>query len=66
MGPVHIRVGEPVRVAKAQINMRLGRKVENGVNVVPLEAAQDLGRVGDVALVEGKVSSVVEDSGVVE
>ena len=40
--------------------------MEDGVDVVPLEAVDDLGRVGDVPLVECEVAPVVEDARVVE
>ena len=46
--------------------MRLRGEVEDGVDVVPLEAVDDLGRVGDVPLVECEVAPVVEDARVVE
>lgn len=46
--------------------MGLSGKVENGVDVVALEAVDYLGGMGDVALVEGKVALVVQYPGVVE
>jgi len=58
--------GELVRVAKAQVDVRLGRKVEDCVDVMPLHALEHLLRVRDVALVEGEVVPVVEDPGVVQ
>lgn len=63
---VDIRVCEVVRVAKAQVDVRLGGKVEYGVDIVSLQAVDHLGRVGDVALVKGKVALVIEHPCVVE
>ena len=66
VGAVHVGMREAVRVAEAQVDVRLRGEVEDGVDVVPLEAVDDLGRVGDVPLVECEVAPVVEDAGVVE
>lgn len=66
VGPVDVGVGEAVRVAKAQVDVGLGGEVEDGIDVVTLEAVHDLGGVGDVALVEGEVPLVIESAGVVE
>jgi hypothetical protein len=63
---VDIGVGEAVGVAEAQVDVGLGGKVEDGVNVMALEAVHHLGGVGDVALVEGEVPLVIEGAGVVE
>ena len=38
VGAIHVGVGEAVGVAKAQVDMRLGGKVEDGVDVVSLQA----------------------------
>ena len=66
VGAVDVGVGEAVRVAKAQIDVGLGGKVEDGVDIVALEAVDDLDGVGDVALVEAKVALLVEGARVVE
>ncbi len=61
-----IGMGEAVRVSEAQVDVRLGREVEDGVDLVALEAVDDLGGVGDVTLVEGEVALVVQHSRVVQ
>lgn len=66
VGAVDVGVGEAVGVAKAQIDVRLGGKVEDSVNVVTLQAVDNLRGVGDVALVEGEVALVVQGTGVVQ
>lgn len=66
VGAVDVGVGEPVRVTEAQVDVRLRGEVEDGVDVVALEAVHHLGGVGDVALVEGEVPLVIEGAGVVE
>lgn len=66
VGAVDVCVGEAVRVAKAEVNVRLCGKVENGVNVVALQTADDFVGVGNVALVKRKVALVVEHARVVE
>lgn len=66
VGAVDVGVGETVRVSEAQVDVRLGGEVEDGVDVVALEAVHHLGGVGDVALVEGEVPLVIEGAGVVE
>jgi hypothetical protein len=59
-------VREAIRVAKAQVDVRLGGKVEDGVDVVALHAVEHLGRVGNVAVEKGKVALIIEDTRVVE
>ena len=66
VGAVDVGVREAVRVAKAQVDVRLRGKVEDGIDVVALEAVHHLGRVRYVALVEGEVAPLVEDARVVE
>lgn len=66
VGAVDIGMGKVVRVAKAQVDVRLGGKVEDCIDAVALQAVDHLGRVGDVALVKGKVALVVEHTRVVE
>lgn len=66
VGAVDVGVGEAVGVAKAQVDVRLGGKVEDGVDVVALQAVDNLRGVGDVTLVEGEVALVIQGAGVVE
>lgn len=66
VGAVDVGVGEAVRVTEAQVDVRLRGEVEDGVDVVALEAVHHLGGVGDVALVEGEVALVIEGARVVE
>lgn len=63
---VHVGVGELVGVSEAQVDVGLGGKVEDGIDVMPLEAVHDLGGVGDVAMVEGEIPLVVEHPGIVQ
>lgn len=66
VGAVYVGVREPVRVSEAEVHMRLCGEVEYRVDVMPLQAVDDLGRVGDVSVVEAKVPLVVQGAGVVE
>ncbi len=66
VGSVHIGVSKGIRVTEAQIDVGLRRKVEDGIDVVSLQAVHDLGGVCNIAMVEGEVALVIEDSGVVE
>ena len=66
MGTIDIGVGEAVRVAEAEVDMRLGGKVEYRVDIVALEAVDHLTRVRDIAVVETKVGLVVEGPRVIE
>ena len=66
MSSVHVGVGESVGVTEGQINVGLGSEVEDGVNVVTLQAVHNLRWVGDITVVEGEVSLVVQRTGVVE
>lgn len=63
---VDVSVGETVRVSETQVNVGLRGEVEDGVNVVALEAVHDLRGVRDVAMVEGEVPLIVQGAGVVE
>jgi len=63
---VDVGVGETVRVSETQVNVGLRGEVEDGVNIVALEAVHDLRGVRDVAMVEGEVSLIVQDAGIVE
>lgn len=65
VGAIHIGVCEAIRVPKTQIYVRLGCEVEDGVYVEALHAVKHFGRVGDVAMVEGKVSLVIKHARVV-
>lgn len=66
VGAVYIGVCELVRVAEAEVDVRLGGKVEDGVDSVPPQHALDVGGQRDVALLKGKVGPAVEDARVVE
>jgi len=63
---VHVGVREAVGVAEAQVDVRLGSEMKHRVNFMALHAVQDLGRVGEVAVVEGKVASVIEGPRVIQ
>lgn len=66
VGSVNVGVGESVGVSEGQVNVRLGSKVEDGVDVVTLQAVHNLSWVGDITVVEGEVPLVVQGAGVVE
>ena len=66
VGSVDVGVGESVRVSEGQVNVGLGSEVEDGVNVVTLQAVHHLSWVGNISMVEGKVALVVQSTGVVE
>jgi hypothetical protein len=66
MGAVYVRVRELVRVAEAEVDMRLRRKVEDGVDFVLTQHALHVGRRCYVAILKGEIGLVVEDSCVVE
>lgn len=63
---VNVGVSESVGVSEGQVNVGLGGKMENGVNVVTLQAVHHLGWVGDITMVKGEVSLIVQGAGVVE
>ncbi len=63
---VDVGVGEAVGVSEGQVNVRLSREVEDGVNVVTLQAVHNLGWVCDITMVEREVSLIVQGAGVVE
>lgn len=63
---IDVRVGEAIRVAKAQIHMRLSCKVHHRVNVIALHAVEDFGGICQVAMVKSKVALVIEGSSVVQ
>lgn len=62
---IHVVVGEAIRVAETQIYMRLSCKVKDCINLVTLQAINDLDRVGDIALIKAKVSLLVQGASVV-
>jgi hypothetical protein len=66
MRPVYIRVGKFVRVAKAQVDMRLRCEVKNGVNLVLAKHAFHVGWRCDVAIFKREVFLLIEDPRVVE
>src|SRR5450432_3664497 len=59
-------IGECVRVAKAQVNVGLSGKVEDGINLVAFKTIHDFGGVCNIAMVEAKVPLVIERPGIVE
>lgn len=63
---IDVCVGEAIRVAKAQIHMRLSCKVHHRVNVIALHAVEDFGGICQVAMVKSKVALVIEGSGIVQ
>ena len=63
---INVSMCEGIGVTKAQIHMRLRSEMEDGINVVSLQAIHNLGWICNVAMVECKVSFVVENSSIVE
>lgn len=66
VGTVDVGVCESVRVTEAQIDVGLSGEVEDGVDLVPLQALDDFGGVGNVAVDESEVGLFVQYTGVVE
>jgi hypothetical protein len=66
MCPIHICVRELVRVAEAEINVRLCGEVEDGIDVVLAQDTLDICRRGNVTMLKSEVRSVVEDARVVQ
>lgn len=66
MSAVDVCMGKAIRVAEAQIHMRLRGKVHHSIDVIALYAIEDFRGVRQVAMVKRKVALVIEDSGVVE
>lgn len=65
MGAIDVGVSETVRVAETQVDVGLRGEVEDGVDVVPLQAVDDFAGVGDVAVVEVEIPLVVQHACVV-
>ena len=63
---VDVCICEFVRVAKAEVDVRLGSEVENGIDSVLSQYTLDIRWRCYIALLECKVCLFVEDSGVVE
>lgn len=57
---------EGIRIAEAQIDMRLRRKMEDGVNLVRSQAFQDIGIVCKVSMEELEVRAAFQHPGIVE
>lgn len=66
VGAIYIGMREAVRVAKTEIDMRLSRKVKNGVDFMALHAVQDLSRMCQVSVVKRKVGAVIQGARVIE
>ena len=65
MCPIYIRVRELVRVAEAEIDMRLSSEVKYSIDIVLAEHALHIGRRRNVSLFEAVVRAVVENTRVV-
>jgi hypothetical protein len=55
----HVVHGKFVRVAKAQVHMRVGGEMEHGVDVVLLQAFDHVGSDGDIAVEEVEVARLL-------
>lgn len=66
MGTVDIGIGELIRVSEGQVDVGLSCEMENCIDLVLLDAANDVFRVGDVSVVELEVGEGVEHPCVVE
>jgi hypothetical protein len=62
----NIVISEGVGIPKAQVNMGLGSKMEDGINLVTLEAVHDFRRIGDIAMIKAEVPFVIECPRVVQ
>src|SRR3569833_3072485 len=66
VGAVHVGVGESIRIAEAQVDVGLGGEVEDGVDVVALEAVYHHRKKRKNTKVEAEVTPIVKGAGVVE
>lgn len=66
MCPIYIRVGEFVRIAEAEVDMRLRCEVEDGVDSVLAQHALHVDRRCDVSILEGEVGLVFKNARVVQ
>ena len=66
MCAVYIGVRELIRVAKAQIDVRLRRKVEDGIDLMLSKHSLNVARQCDIAMFKDKIRPVVEHSCVVQ
>ena len=66
MRAVYVCVRETVGVAEGQVYVGLGGEVEDAVDGVEGHTGEDVGGVGDVAVVEGEVWVRGEDGGVIQ
>ena len=57
---------EAIRIAEAEIDVRLGCKMEDGIDSVSRETVQNLLWVGDVSANEGEILPSIQASYVVE
>lgn len=65
MSTVHVGVCEPVRIAEAQVDMRLRRKMEDGVDLKPFHAIKHFGWVCDISMIKREILLIVEHTSVV-
>lgn len=66
VGAVDVGGREAIGVPKTQIDVRLRREVEDGVNLVLFETCRDIGRARHVSFKEGEIRLRVENMMVVQ
>lgn len=66
MCPIYVRVGEFIRIAETEVNVRLRREMEDGVYFVLAQYALDVGRRGYVAILKREIWLCFENARVVQ
>jgi len=66
MRPQHIVLGEVVRVAEAQVNVCMRRKVEDCIDIMLLQTSQDIVRLRYIAVEEVEVRLALQHAGIVQ
>jgi hypothetical protein len=66
MCPIDVRICKLVRVAEAEIDVRLRGKMEDGVDLMFSENTLHICGRSDVALLEGEIGPAIEDTSVVQ
>lgn len=66
MCPVNVRVGKLIRIAEAEVDVRLRCEMEDGVDLVLTQHALHVGRRRNVPILESEVWLVLEDARIVQ
>lgn len=66
MCPVYVRIGEFIRIAEAEVDMRLRREMEDGVDLVLAQYALHVRWGCDISILEREVGFILENARVVQ